>query len=224
MPASSKTRYIAEASIRAFFARHPVTFYWTFTFAEVVHDKGVAEARFKPLVDLIRRRGGEHLEFWELQARGCWHVHLLTDTFLDVNWLRPWLKKRGWGPQMKVVKVQAQRVWVDGEGWVRDDRGEARLVRYLCKYLTKAFAAASHFKKKAFGGSARARIGTTIFKWVPWFNPWAYLYAKGAERFRLRQGRCPRFSEMGLVMRIGYHVSGWANVDPWLIMPSDNGP
>lgn len=223
MAASSKTRYIAEASIRAFFARHPVTFYWTFTFADEVLEKGEAQKRFKPLVDLIRARGGEHLEFWELHPSGHgWHVHLLTDLYLDVNWLRPWLVRRRWGPIMKVKKVQSRRVWIDGEGWVRDDREEARLVRYLCKYLTKAFAAASQFKKKCFGGSAQSKIGTTLFKWVPWLNPWSYLYAVGAARFRDHQGRCPRFTEMNLVLRIGYHVSGWSEVDPWLLIDGPN--
>lgn len=227
MPASRKTRLSAEHNVRCFFADHPVTYYWTFTFDVSMQDKDEAETRFRPLRDLVRRRGGKMMEFWELHPGGHgWHVHVLTNLFFDVTWMRGadpehktgFMTQRGWGKIMKVIKVQSRKVWVDGEGWVRDDRDEAKLIRYLVKYLTKAFAAASHFKKKVYGCSRDSRKMNTMWKAVPWENPWSYIWALGAARFEQRQGRRPRFTEMNLVLRIGYHVSGWEHVDPWLMI------
>lgn len=216
MPASQKTLYIARRSLEQFFARHEVVYYWTFTFGEVVGDKGEANRRWKPFVDLVKRRGGDHLEFWELQERGSWHVHCVTDLYFDVKWLRPWLVKRGWGPQMVAKRVGSRRVWKDGAGWVRDEREEERLVRYLMKYLTKCLCVAATFKTKAFGSSARAKIGTTVFKWLPEIKPGAYLYYYGRQVFFDMFGAYPKLRDMGCVLRLGYESTGWCDVDPLL--------
>lgn len=158
--ASPKTAFIAEQSVRQFFLQHRVVYYWTFTIADCCTKKSEAERRFKPFKDLIRRRGKEMLEFWELQKRGAWHVHLVTDAYLDVNWLRPWMMERGWGPQMKVKRVQSKGVWVQDRGWVPDEREVAGLVRYLVKYLLKCIresdeAPAAFGHKKVFGGASK---------------------------------------------------------------------
>ena len=214
MPASGKSLYIAQVSLSRFFAKHETVYYWTFTFEECLANKAEAERRWKPFVDLVHRRGGEHLEFWELQERGAWHVHCVTEVFFDVNWLRPWMVARGWGRIMNVKRVCSRRVWVDQVGWQRDEREEARLVRYLTKYLTKCMAGTSAFKKKAFGATATAKAGTTIFKWLPEFKPGAYLYYYGRQAFFEMFGRAPSWKAMGLVMRIGYELTGWCDVDP----------
>lgn len=142
MPASGKTKFIAEASIERFFFKHRVVYVWTFTSRDVV-SKAVAEARFKPFKDLIARKGKEMLFVWELQARGAWHVHLVTDAFLDVNKLREFMVDRGWGPQMRVDRIQSSEpLFVEGHGWIwvgNDKNRVEKTVRYLCKYLTKGF-------------------------------------------------------------------------------------
>lgn len=221
MAASSKTLHIAQTSLARFFARHQTVYYWTFTFAECVSDKSLADHRWKPFEDLIKRRGGELLVFWELQDRGAWHVHCVTDVYLDVNWLRPWMMARGWGQMMKVKRVASRSTWVPGRGWVRDEREEEKLVRYLLKYLTKCLRVVSAFKKKAFGGSAAAKAGTTLFKWLPEEKPGAYLYYYGRQLYREIYGRVPVFSEvndfgafMRLLMQMGYEATGWCDVDP----------
>lgn len=216
MAASGKSLYIAQESIRTLFSKHEVLYYWTFTApSEGLPDKEEAERRFKPFKDLISRRGGELLYFWELQQRGAWHVHCLTDKYVDVNWLRPWMEQRGWGPIMKVKRVMSRRVWVDGQGWTRDDRSEAKLISYLVKYLTKCFRVGCTVNKKVWGGCARSKIGTTMFKWVPWIKPGAYLYYYGKAVFIQIHGVLPRFRDIEQCIRIGYDITRWCEVDPW---------
>lgn len=213
MAGTRKSKHCAVENLKAFFHRHKTVFYWTFTFAELLVDKEVAEARFKPLRDKIARAGGEELHFWELQKRGAWHVHLVTDIYLDVNELRPWMVERGWGPIMKVIRVQSPTAWHDGH-WVKTSNDEERLIAYLVKYLTKAFKQA-HRWTKAWGGSSSARTHTTSFRWVPWIRPGAYLFNWGQDLFRQLVGRSPRFCEMTEVLMMGYYASGWAEIDPW---------
>lgn len=214
MAGTRKSKHCACQNLRAFFGRHATVYYWTFTFAELLVDKAKAEERFKPLRDKIARMGGEELHFWELQKRGAWHVHLVTDVYLDVKELRPWMVERGWGPIMKVIRVQSPVRWVDGQGWVRHQDAEEKLIAYLVKYLTKAFRDGDRWKKP-WGGSASARSWTTSFKWVPWINPGTWLYHWGREIFFQINGRLPRFSDVGACIMLGYFDSGWNNVDPW---------
>ncbi len=217
MGASLKTRYVAEQSLVEFFRRRSVVFYWTFTFAENEEDKEVAEARLKPLRDLIKRRGGEELHFWERQERGAWHVHLVTNVYLDVTWLRPWMVARGWGPIMRVERVRGDRSeTLHAHASDRGVHGRSRegLIRYLLKYLTKSLGE-GHSWEKNFGGSASAKAGTTTFKWVPWIRAGSMLYAAGAILFFQLEGRAPTFHDIGYCIRLGYEETGWANVDPW---------
>lgn len=223
MAATAKTAYLAEQSVLQFVGNHAVVFYWTFTFQELVLDKEEAEKRFRPLVDLFRRRGAKHLAFWEPQKRGAWHVHLLTDKYFDVVWLRPWLMKRGWGPQMKVKVVQKGSQWVQGKGWVTDDSGVRRLCWYLRKYLTKSLSASTD-GKKAFGGSVAAKAGTTRFKWNPRTdNPLSYLYFYGARLYRELHGENPRWRGdcllnsglFSLLIRMGYEYTDYGSFDPF---------
>jgi len=223
--ASAKTAYIAEQSLRKFFIDHQVVYYWTFTIKDLC-TKSEAERRFKPFKDLIRRKGGTLLEFWELQERGAWHVHLVTDLFIDVNWLRPWMVERGWGQQMKVKRVQAKRVWVDGEGWILDDRALWGLVKYLCKYLLKCYrstyeAPASWGKKKVFGGSDVAKIGNTRFAWIGKITgkPGAMFWHYGRQIFRELHGEWPSWASMSYVLRLGYEACNWEAFDPFYQPP-----
>lgn len=226
MPASSKTRFIAEESLRNFFVSHPTVYYWTFTLVDLCN-KTEAERRFKPFKDLIARRGKEMLEFWELQERGAWHVHLVTDAYLDVNWLRPWMVARQWGPQMKVKRVQSPRRWIAGEGWVLDDREAWGLVKYLLKYLTKCFRegstsmVAAFGKKKVFGGTRGSRIGTTRFAWNPKLvgKPGAMFYHYGRQLFIELWGRKPVWKELWVVLSMGYELTDWESFDPFYQPP-----
>lgn len=229
MPATSKALYIDQVSIERFLCRPGATWYWTFTFQENLRDKDVSEDRLKPLLDVIRRRGGDQVHVWELQKRGAWHLHMLVNIYLDVNWLRPFMVGRGWGPIMKGLQVQK-----GGNG--HDTECPSKLLRYLVKYLTKgsqeqkkcqrgawfdsldpdrATVAGQTFKKKLFGGSRSAMVGNTLFKWVRWEKAGSYLYAVGRSLFWELYGRRPSIRDIHHVIRLGYEDSGWFDVDPW---------
>jgi hypothetical protein len=217
LAASRRTRYLAEQALLRFFERHSTAYYWTFTFAENQQDKDTVEACLKPLRDMISRRGGEELHFWEIQKRGAYHVHIVTDVYLPVVELRPWMVARGWGPIMRVERVRLTSETLADDfsgrsrGWSRE-----RLVRYLLKYLTKALDEGFTWKKQ-FGGSARAKVGTTQFKWAPWIVAHSMLFAAGLDIWMATQPEphWPRSHEIANVIRTGYYASGWHNVDPW---------
>lgn len=193
--ATSRTRYAAQKNVLLFFERHPCFYYWTFTFAENLTDKDEAERRFKPFKDLVPRRRSvegrapELLYFWERQKRGAWHVHVLVDVFFDVNELRPWMVARGWGPVMNAQRIDGRQHWVDGIGWVRDNREQEKLMLYLMKYVTKSMTDSGAMsgvekKKKVTGGNRRARRCNTLFRFAPWWNPCAKLWHYGIDLWR----------------------------------------
>lgn len=230
-----KTCYVATKSVENFLWRHPATYYWTFTVAECLTDKHVAMARAKPFFDLIgRSKGlaylpvpggtwsfqktrGTYLAFWELQKRGAWHLHLLTNCFFDVNFLRPWMVKRGWGPQMRVELVKQNHSVSETTGQpYRTDA--SRLARYLTKYLTKSMGDDCR-GKKPFSCSDAARAGTIGFQWTPDINPTAYLYYWGRVLYIQLYHRAPKFFEFRFVCRLGYESCDWRDVDPWMDPP-----
>jgi len=215
-----RTEYAAKKNLLLFFDRHEYVFYWTFTFPgdDRVKDKDEAERRFKPFKDLVNRRKGckgvkgEMLYFWERQKDGTWHVHLVTNLYLSVRWLRPWMMERGWGWQMRVEEITAPQRHVDGVGWVRDDREQERLIRYLLKYLTKAMrdpdaSAVCETKKKLVGCSASARNCTTSFRFTELWNPCAKLYYHGVRVWRELGGHScfarPSVEQLNYVFRLG---------------------
>jgi hypothetical protein len=240
MAASAKTGFISEGSILQFFAKHPVVFYWTFTFIENLTDKAEAERRFKKFQDLLRRRGAEWLHVWEPQKRGAWHVHLITDVYLDVNWLRPWMVQRGFGPIMKVYRIERGARWIEGRGWVADTRDVEKLCRYLRKYLTKS-RAESKDGKKAFGGGGGKRwksmedpgrpgpkVGNTRFAWNPWQdNPMSYLLQMGRLFYRELNGCWPPWEKDAVLrtgwfqylIKLGYEYTNWGDYDPFFVVP-----
>jgi hypothetical protein len=228
-----KTRHVAQVSVQQFIWIHPNAYYWTFTVHDKVEDKAEALRRAKPLFDLIGRkectalvcgklvrRRCTYLAFWELQKRGSWHLHLLTSAFLDVNELRPWMVDRGWGPQMRVERVAVNHSVRYEHGWgagalgvANVGNGGARLARYLTKYLTKSLDECP--RKKAFSGSAAAKVGSIGFQWTPETNPNAYFFYYGRQLFYELYGRQPKFTEFREVCRLGYEATEWASRDPW---------
>lgn len=211
-----KQRAAVEFSIQRFFLRHPVVYFWTITTADNCTCKAEVERRVKPLWDLIKRRGGERLGVWERQQRGAWHLHFLTDKYLDVNWLRPWLVKRGWGPQMRVKKAQARSRW-NGQAWEVDLESVKGVAVYLSKYVTKGIEDDYGNKVKPFSVASSARASTVRFSWDKYTNPRAYLYHWGRSIYFEVFNELPTFKEGALLIRLGYEDSGWGFTDPWLI-------
>lgn len=217
----AKTKLVAELSAGNFIRQHPHVYFWTFT--EPARPDGVywtkteAETHFKPFEDWLRRNGVAHLVFWERQQRGAWHPHVLVDRRIEVDWLRPWMVARGWGPIMKCkYVVRGMSDTDDGRG---PRIGPKRLVGYLVKYLTKAYTDdLVEPRKKFFGGSRDAKAGNVRFKWVPWVEPHAMLYHWGRIFFReLHKDTLPTFRDMRYILKLGVEYVDWTAQDPWYV-------
>lgn len=222
MASTKKTKYLAETSAELFVARNMgkgiAVYFWTFSFVENLTDKDEAERRLKPFRDLVRRRGGEMLVFWEPQARGAWHPHIVVNMYFDVNLLRPWMMRRGWGPQMRVEKIQRQSRYTS-RGWVNDDQACAKLVRYLSYYLTKTVERLGPFKKP-FGGSQGAKLGNTNFKWTVLHNPYDSLRAWGRRAYQMLFGEIPSWRvPSSFLVRLGYEYCDYGEFDPFYLPP-----
>lgn len=213
-----KLRHAATVCCDCFFIRHPVVYFWTFTIAENVTCKAEVERRFKPFKDLVKRRGGHWLAFWERQERGAWHVHVLTETYFEVEKLRPWMIERGWGPWMKVKRCQPKAHY-NGEQWVVDLSSVERLVRYLVKYVTKSLEDDQGGKIRPFAGCKPARTATVSFKWVPWERPFSYLWHMGRSLYCQMYNEFPSWKDSRLLIRMGAEDVGWEAIDPWFIPP-----
>lgn len=146
-----------QANIEGFLGQQKTVYWWTFTEpgrkdGEPLWTKAEAEEHLRPFMDLLRRKKIDHVLVWEQQSRGAWHPHILINAYLSVHWLRPWMMKRGWGPQMRAVWIRAKPFYDPaGGGWNYDLSSDAaRLVRYLVKYLQKS-------RSVVRGGAAASR-------------------------------------------------------------------
>ena len=194
MAVSKKSEFIAQLSFDSFFARHKVSYFWTFTFAENLQDKKEAERRFKKVRDLFDRKGAEYLAVWERQTRGAWHVHLVTDKYFSVHWLRPWVVARGFGQFLRVEVLRGRHRCEDGK-WRRDETQHRRVARYITKYLRKGMSGVADGGVKRFVGKRLCKAGTTRFSWRPEENPNAMLYSYGRSLFYQIHRRLPTFRE-----------------------------
>jgi len=221
-----KTLYLAESSLVSLLSSGRC-YYWTLTTARNVTSKAEAEAIAKPLWDRIRNKGGKRLHFWERQERGAWHVHFVTDIYLDVNELRGWLVDRGWGPQMRAERVRESNArFQPGQGWSTDNSRYLRLIRYLQKYVTKSICDDQGKHVKPFGGDRASKVGTIKFSWVPWIRPGSYLYAMGLDAYLMSHGHAPKLDPtlhvgyahlkiVRMLVDLGVSASNWLAVDPW---------
>ena len=94
-------------------------FMWTFTFKDVLNVKDTRK-KWNHLLTLLLRawpmlRG---LRVFELHEEHGLHVHLVTNSFIDVNRARVMAEKAGWG-RIHVKRIPSERV------------------TYLAKYLSK---------------------------------------------------------------------------------------
>lgn len=214
----TKLRFAGEHNFSEYIRIRPRVYFWTLTIAENVTSKEEAERRFKPVKDYIRRRGGTMVGVWEKQERGAWHVHFLTEKYIDVNWFRPWLMQRGWGQWCKVKIVEPRARWT-GERWEVDLESVRGIIRYLGKYLLKACTDDYGNKVRPLICSRSARKATVGFKWVPWENPYAFLYAVGRSLWMDMYGTAPRWTDSKILIFMGAEDVDWYATDPWFIPP-----
>lgn len=167
-----KTAFIVERSIWSLVKRSLVSIFCTFTFSENLTDLGEAKRRWHNLVrrmERIRKTKGFDLEgcgVWERQKRGAWHLHVVINSFIDVNWLRSTAVECGFGPQMRLEYIRGQNKKPPGLGAFKDIKV---VVRYLLKYVLKTMDDADSGKGVVtyFGGS-HVKRGTTAFSWDGW--------------------------------------------------------
>lgn len=223
----ARTRSAAEFNLVAFIQAHPTCYYWTFTVQRNVTEKSEVEKMVKPLWDLLKRHGASRWGVWEKQERGAWHLHMMTDKYFDVSWLRPWMVERGWGPQMFVKRIQA-RGRPNGEGWEVDVRDQLGLIRYLMKYVTKDLSTDKGDRIKPVCSDNASRRSTVRFDFAPWVNPLAYLYRMGRQAFFAMHGELPTGRHDGIrdwhkswayLVRLGAEWVDWFDTDPWFISP-----
>lgn len=222
MSSKAKTRYLAETSLYAFARRNPVFYFWSNSFrGDGIHDKTEAERRAKPLKDWLSRqvvggRPAEALFFWEQHPGGHgWHLHWVTNKYIDVNWFRPWMVDRGWGQQMKVKLVTANRARFNGDTWSCDEGHIRAVVLYLVKYVTKDIFDSGGVRKKVWSCTRACKCGTVRFAWVPWINPLSYLWYYGRQAWSSVSSRSPKLENFNLIYRLGLQVTGWGEIDPW---------
>jgi len=174
----------------------------------------------KPYTDWLTRHKISNIVIWQQQKRGSWHPHVVVNKYVDVNWARAWMMKRGWGPQMRFEPICYKRV-VNGGAWI-EVTSDNRLVNYLCRligYLVRDVDGQVASKVKTFQVSRVARVGTvtcdgkTAWNWVPWEKAGSYLYSKGRSLFFELHGVVPTFRDIGYIIRLGVEETGWANID-----------
>jgi len=219
----TKTRFIAEESIARFTCRHRNVYFWTFTepgndgdVTRITWTKTEAEQHIKPFLDQLRRKGFEFLLVWELQKRFSWHPHILINGRLDVNVVRPWMMKRGWGPQMRVEWVVRDYKMFDRFGnHCTGDELIGYLTKKLRSYLLKARTDdATEPRKKFFGGTHRSKVGNVRFSWNPATDTaHAMLYYYGRNLFTEIWQTPPTFRDLPVVMALGVEDTNWLDVD-----------
>ena len=221
----TKTRYLAEESIKRFLLQNRNVYFWTFTEPgtnpdgtprDVLWTKTQAEEHIKPFLDMLRRKGFDHLLVWELQKRGSWHPHILINGRLEVVVIREWMMKRGWGQQMRAEWVVRGGRFFDKFGNVSTPEA---LIDYVTKKLRKYLLKARtnddvEPRKKFFGGTASAKVGNVRFSWNPATDTaHSMLYYYGRNLFTEIFGSPPNFRDLPCVMRLGVEDRNWLDVD-----------
>lgn len=161
----NRTSYLAEISLRQFLAScGSRAYHHVYTFKEEITDKKEAQRRFKPIADYLTREGIKYLVFWETQperekrtGKKVWHVHLVCNRWVPVQVMRAFAVSRGWGTHLQMEQIGAGAYrWQDPE----------QFIRYLCKYLSKAYTFGVDSRVRLFGGKRELMKGTTNFRWL----------------------------------------------------------
>jgi hypothetical protein len=131
----------------------------TLTFAENLTDKREAQKRFKPISDWLDRRGIEWNGVWQQQKRGAWHLHILINKYVAIGEFRAFAVKRGWGTFINLRGVGQA-------GGNTDFPDPAKLISYLCRYLTRAYTIDVPDRVRLSAGKSVTKRGNCNFRWV----------------------------------------------------------
>lgn len=100
---------------------HGAVFMLTLTYAENMQDHSRMAADFRKFARTIKKRypNFEYIAVAEKQKRGAYHYHMITNL---------WLKHSEW-----------ESTWGKGYCWVKQAQNSRQVIRYVTKYITKAF-------------------------------------------------------------------------------------
>jgi len=213
--ASSRNRsaYLKKIELESFVQRYlPHVWLLTLTFAENLTDKHEAQKRFKPISDWLDRRGIEWNGVWQQQKRGAWHLHILINKYVSIGEFRAFAVKRGWGTFINLRGVGQA-------GGNTDFQDAAKLISYLCRYLTRSYTIDVPARVRLSAGKSVTKRGNTNFKWVNGIGRvWrAGCTAMAGKRIYNRKSwgeywSLPRFSDVEaqqVVWRAGCLVTGY---------------
>jgi len=171
----------------------------TLTFADNITDKAEAEIRWGRLRERLRRRcpNLRGVGVWQRQSRGAWHLHLVLDRYIDINWLRPAAQSCGFGSFINLRFVKK----FDG---FRDMGGPMKVAKYIARYVTRDERGPEDKGVRVVCFISRdARVASTRFGWAAGISQlWRY----GRAEFYNIFGHAPSGGEYGLCVRLGWEL------------------
>lgn len=167
----------------------------TFTFSENITDKAEAETRWHRLRERLRRRSPDlnAVGVWQRQARGAWHLHLVMDRFLSVEWLRPSAVACGFGTFINLRPIN--------RNGFRQFSSE-QVGRYVARYLTRDTPAEDKgVRLVAYLGNAHR--ATVRFAWARGLHA---LWRNGRSEFWELFQRLPTSEDWWFIVRLGWEL------------------
>lgn len=167
----------------------------TLTFAENVVDRVEAEKRYRRLKERLRRRflSLNAVGVWQRQARGAWHLHLVLDRCIAIEWLRPQAVACGFGTFINLRRI--------GAAGFRQ-LGPDRVARYISRYVSRDLPEGDKGARLvAYIGNARRC--TVRFGWA---NGVSKLWRAGRGIFFELFGHTPDFDSYWFVVRLGWET------------------
>lgn len=173
----------------------------TLGFHENITSKAEAERRWANLRARLRRhipdlRG---VGVWQRQERGCWHLHIVFDREISVDWLRTVALACAFGPQMKLRWIQGAR-----PGF-RDMGGAVRAARYITRYITRDERGEEDkgVRVVCFVNPNESRSGSTRFGWA---SGMSQVYRIGRGEYLNIFGELPSRHDYDLICRLGWEL------------------
>jgi len=171
----------------------------TFTFKDNITDKGEAEMRWGRLRERLRRRAPtlKGIGVWQRQSRGAWHLHIVFDRQISIEWLRPAALECGFGSFINLRFVKEMCGF-------RDMGGALRVSRYIARYITRNERGPEDKGVRLVCFVNReSRIASTRFGWAQGVSQlWRYGRAEFFQIF----GHAPTGDEYMLCVRLGWEL------------------
>lgn len=195
-----KLSFAVQFSISELCKRSPNPVLLTLTFHDNVTAKSEAETRFARLRERLRRIYPTLLGVgvWQRQTRGAWHLHLVLDRQIPVDWLRPAAVACGFGSFVNLKHIKPTNGF-------RDAGGVERVSRYVSRYVTRGFRSEEDGKARlvCYIRPKASRMCTCRFTWGGGLHK---LFRAGRGNFYEIFGYLPTRDDWVLVVRLGWEM------------------